>query len=90
MPAANVAFTHKGVDYVALPSQGVFVGVGTYEGRPYLAYCAMMQDGSPETYEGEPNVGETINLEGRQDLLDEINGVLGSSFTLSAIEGRML
>lgn len=83
-------FTHEGIEFQPLPSQGVYVGVGTYEGKPFLAYCAMLHDGSPEMIDGAPNWGETINLDGRQDLLDEMNALLGSSFSMSDIEGRML
>lgn len=86
------SFTYDGVDFFALPSQGVFVGVGLWRGKPYLAHCAMNTNGSPEVIHGPdgdvPNVGETTNLDENQQALDEINRLLGTSFPMSAFPGR--
>lgn len=85
---AASAFTHDGIEFRPLPSQGVYVGVGTYEGKPFLAYCAMLVDGSPDTTDGAPNWGEATNLDEDQAALDEVNALLGTAFPMSAFLGR--
>lgn len=81
-------FTHEGVEFFGLPSQGSFYGVGEWGGKKYLAFVPMMQDGTPDTYEGAPNVGEVSNFDEDQKQLDEVNALLGTSFPMSDFFGR--
>lgn len=77
--------THDGVTYRALPSQGAFFGVERWNGRDYLLCLAMNEDGSPDLNGGPVQVS---NFDKRQDLLDEVNALLGTSFPMSAFPGR--
>lgn len=87
--AQPAPFTHNGVTFQPLESQGAYYGVGQYEGKDYLAFVPMMQDGSPDTdNDGQPNVGEVSNFDERWELLDEVNALLGTSFLPSAFPGR--
>ena len=82
-------FTWNGVAYHPLPSQGAYFGVEhDVAMRAYLVCVAMNADGSPELYGEEPNWIEVSNFDDRQDLLDEVNTLLGTTFHMSAFPGR--
>ena len=82
-------FRFNGVDYKPLPSQGAYFGLELADnGKTYLVCVAMMQDGSPDMLDGEPNAVEVCNFDEDQQALDEVNALLGTSFPMSAFPGR--
>lgn len=75
-------FTHDTIRFVPIPSLGSYFGVGVWQGRDWLAYVAMLEDGSPEKIGNELQVGEVQNLDDDQAALDLINRTLGTKFPM--------
>jgi hypothetical protein len=82
MPQDPQPFTHDTIRFVPIPSLGSYFGVGVWEGRDWLAYVAMLQDGTPEKIRGELQIGEVQNLDDDQAALDLINKTLGTNFPM--------
>lgn len=85
---ANTPFTHEDIRFVPVEGAGCYFGVGVHEGKDWLAYVAMLADGTPELYEGKPAVGEVSNFDDDQKQLDLVNRTLGTDFPMSKFPGR--
>lgn len=85
-----VAFTLDGVAYKYFPEQGSYFGAMPWEGRTVLLQIAAMADGSPATYNGEPDPCEVCNMheEGDAEFLAVLNSELGTTFKQSDFPGR--
>lgn len=80
--------TATGVRFYSFPDTGEFLGVTKWEGRDVLLSVPMLLDGTPEIAPdtGEHNVCEVENAEGLD--IDEVNRILGTSFTDNQFFGR--
>ena len=81
------AFTHDApphapIRFVPIKELGCYFGVGLDNGREWLAYVAMMADGSPEKWGKELQIGQVDNLDDDQAQLDLINKTLGTNFPM--------
>jgi hypothetical protein len=81
-------FTFDNIRFVPIESAGCYFGVGVHNGKDWLAYVAMLADGTPELYEGKPAVGEVQNFDEDQAQLDLVNRTLGTNFPMSFFPGR--
>lgn len=80
-------FTHEDppnapIRFVPIKTLGSYFGVGVHEGKDWLAYVCMNEDGSPEKIGDELQIGEVQNLDDDQDALDLINRTLGTKFPM--------
>lgn len=84
------------VPFFPFPECGSFFGVmhGVEKGNEnivpgdddVLYSVPMMADGSPDTFENEPNIGEVENAEGID--FDDLNAFFGTAFCASDFFGR--
>ncbi len=64
-----------------MPNWGCYTTVSEFEGEKCLLAAAMMEDGSMDMHQGEPNwvdVSEPVS----QEFLDEVNRHFGTDFRM--------